>query len=272
MQSVCDMTESFLQDICGSLCADRDPIGTLIGMIHGDGYGIDDYGSLWQHSAFGKSEPEYYMFTSDSLLYYAVSWYVDELPNGDDFHKPIPCRDFCDRMDATLQIGYYCTHPEKRVEMESVMAELRRTWGVDGPREQGSLASDPNVFFISIGIPYVNGNRQLGDPNMAELLAYLVKTARGGFGSPTGVTFWSQFYPGDPEVEPTLRRPAFVTMTAVCPEDTVAADERVRLREQHREFCDRMGSYLVESYGPSNPAKADAAQAALAQLRGVLGV
>jgi len=249
-----------------------DAVETLRGMVRGAPQSALAPISISFHSFWNQQHSEYHMFDPSCVLLRIGSDFVEGLPDANALCKPILCQEFCDRLDIFLKYEYCPEHPEQYDELHALARRLRHSLVADKPAEVRAVSSIYHIFYISISATLASHGTTFSDADIPAVLEYLVKAARCGFGAPVGITFGFEVTGTDPTVYPTARRPAFVTMTAVCPGDPVPDDERARLREQHREFCDRMGSYLVESYGPSNPAKADAAQAALAQLRGVLGV
>ncbi|MCL1840866.1 MAG: hypothetical protein FWF75_03820 [Propionibacteriaceae bacterium] len=190
---------------------------------------------------------------------------MDNLPVRETLCKPVPFREFYDCMEAFWRQWYYPEHPEMRERLEPLMAQLKTSLGLDGPPEQDPPAPDPNLFYLEI-------NPAPDDPDMAELLTYLAQAARGGFGAPTGLTIWAEVDHSDPATEPVALRPAFVTMTAVCPGDEIPIEDRARLRAQHREFCGRVRAYLDGSYYGRNPGREEQTEAAMAALRNALEV
>ena len=187
-----------------------------------------------------EGEPLELVARSGCVMLYGGGGIAVDMPEFMGFNRLVPNQWFYNKLYASLAHDVWQWGSSKRAEVAKLLAEFHQYLGLrDGLTSEVSCQGRDDLFFDVDTGP---------DPDAGVILAYLVRCVDEGICSPVGVTFWADWDKDDTDPP----RPAFFTMTAVCPQN-VPPEDRDNLRARNLGFCDRFEDYLEQYYYPTYP-------------------
>jgi|GEM_PF-4444400 len=166
-----------------------------------------------------------------------------DMPEFMTLSRMVPCRRFYNELDFAINCRVKQWAPSTQPEADALMLQLRQSLGLDDDSAPEPDCHPDDDFYFEVD-PGPDP-----DPDAEVILAYLNRCVDERIGSPVGVTFWNDIYHDHHDPEMKVFRPAYFTMTPLCP-DTVPPEDRGNLRTRNLGFCERFEDYLERYYYP----------------------